>query len=318
MNLHLHDSIKQQREMLTDLLAVSMHRTARRISPLMSSTNILEILLISEMAALRHCKYMYVLNASGNQITGNVTPEGIDASQLGRDRSHREYMQGIIGTTDFRLSDAYISENNKRPSITAVQVIRNASSERVGFLGADYDLRELPHSENIYRETTEWRQLKGDPAIRGGLFTQRRIDSVIDARMSDVLVVIHELMAEHGVFHGKIHFSSNRATIWLTDSPYHYRLLSINELIGPDICLAYPRRTYPDNAVIPVKELIPVLDRFRELRFADENIYLRSGSLNIFNGLVGLNFSCDGSHYMHYGELLEKDMKFWLGMNCAV
>jgi hypothetical protein len=30
----------------------------------------------------------------------------------------------------------------------------------------------------------------------------------------------------------------------------------------------------------------------------DENIDLRSGSLNIYNGIVGLNFSCDGSHYM--------------------
>jgi hypothetical protein len=30
----------------------------------------------------------------------------------------------------------------------------------------------------------------------------------------------------------------------------------------------------------------------------DETIDLRSGSLNIHNGIVGLNFSCDGSRYM--------------------
>jgi hypothetical protein len=49
------------------------------------------------------------------------------------------------------------------------------------------------------------------------------------------------------------------------------------------------------------------------LRFADETIYLRAASLNIVNGMVGLNFSCDGSHYMHYEEFLEKSMPFWFG-----
>jgi hypothetical protein len=53
-----------------------------------------------------------------------------------------------------------------------------------------------------------------------------------------------------------------------------------------------------------------ILEQFQLLRFMDENIYLRSGSLNIFNGMVGLNFSCDGSHYMSYREFLEKDIQF--------
>ncbi len=45
----------------------------------------------------------------------------------------------------------------------------------------------------------------------------------------------------------------------------------------------------------------------------DETIYLRAGSLNIFNGMVGLNYSCDGSHYMPWGQLLEKSLGFWIG-----
>jgi hypothetical protein len=46
---------------------------------------------------------------------------------------------------------------------------------------------------------------------------------------------------------------------------------------------------------------------------ADETIYLRSSSVNIMNGLVGLTFSCDGSHYMPVEEFVEKDLSFWLG-----
>ena len=29
--------------------------------------------------------------------------------------------------------------------------------------------------------------------------------------------------------------------------------------------------------------------------------------------MVGLNFSCDGSHYMQYDEFLGKNVDFWFG-----
>ena len=43
---------------------------------------------------------------------------------------------------------------------------------------------------------------------------------------------------------------------------------------------------------------------------ADENIYLRMSSINLFNGMVSLTFSCDGSHYMRYDEYLGKGSPF--------
>jgi hypothetical protein len=127
-----------------------------------------------------------------------------------------------------------------------------------------------------------------------------------------------ELIVERGVFHSKLHFSSNRATVWLTDDPFRYRLLGVEEIVNPDLCLAYSPCVYPDFEIVPATDVMQILERFRLLRFMDEIIYLRSGSLNIFNGLVGLNFSCDGTHYMHYLEFLEKDINFWFGMRCAV
>ena len=54
-------------------------------------------------------------------------------------------------------------------------------------------------------------------------------------------------------------------------------------------------------------------EALKMLRMADENIYLRASSINLFNGVVGLTFSCDGSHYMRYDEFLEKSLSFWLG-----
>jgi hypothetical protein len=57
----------------------------------------------------------------------------------------------------------------------------------------------------------------------------------------------------------------------------------------------------------------PVFEQFKKLRFADETLYLRSASINIINGFVALNFSCDGSHYMPVDEFLQRGEVLWLG-----
>jgi hypothetical protein len=126
---------------------------------------------------------------------------------------------------------------------------------------------------------------------------------------------MQELISEHGVFHGKFHFSSSRTTIWLLDEPYNYHLLSMIELNDPDICLAYPRQNYSKLATVPKAVIAKIFEYFRQLRFADETIYLRSGSINIINGMVSLNFSCDGTHYLPYKEFLDKGMSFWFGIS---
>ncbi|SCZ64992.1 PDC sensor domain-containing protein [Thiohalomonas denitrificans] len=313
MSSSLQKSVKHQREKLTALLGKPMFALAQHCAERMEDRKALELLLTENLPELSWCKHIYVLNSDGSQITDNITREGHDPVHFGRDRSDRPYMQGIVGTTDFKLSDAYISRNKKRPSLTAIQVIRNAEGERIGFLGADYDLRELPDTEALYQEPDDWQQIKGDPAIRGGMFLQQRVESKMDAHLDEVLPLMKELVLEHGVFHGKLHFSSSRATIWLTDDPYSYRILSFEAITDPDICLAYPRRPYTPRAIVPKRNVMPIFEMFRTLRFADETVYLRSGSLNVCNGMVALNFSCDGTHYMRFDEFLSKGIDFWFG-----
>lgn len=133
-------------------------------------------------------------------------------------------------------------------------------------------------------------------------------------RHIDIVMSVHEaLIIDHGVHHFQVHFSSSRTTIWHRDDPYVYRILTNDELVDPNICLAYPRRPYFERAIVPPAEVKKILKQFKALRFADEIIYLRSASLNIVNGTVGLNFSCDGSHYLSYDEFLNKGLEFWLG-----
>jgi hypothetical protein len=196
--------------------------------------------------------------------------------------------------------------------MTALQLVRDATGAR-GFLGADFDLRNLPATAKLYDEPGHWRQVKGDPAIRGMVFMQCRIESPMDQNLDQALSILEELLTTRGVFQCQIHFSSSQATIWSVDDPYRYRILDQEALGDPDICLLYPSRAYPADAVIPKRDIGRILETLRALRMADENIYLRMSSINLFNGMISLTFSCDGTHYMRYDEFLAKNTAFWLG-----
>ena len=50
-----------------------------------------------------------------------------------------------------------------------------------------FDLRSLPVTSELYEEPGEWRQVKGDPAIRGTLFQQTRAESPMDRNLDQTI-----------------------------------------------------------------------------------------------------------------------------------
>ena len=290
-----------------------MERLAASCSQVWPDQDRLQQCLVDGLDNLPSCKYLYLLDDNASQVTENVSSTGLLSEHMGRDRSQRPYLKEALAGEVFSLSEAYLSRNVRRPSLTAVQHVNNENGQLLGYLGADFDLRELPLTRQLYTQPQQWVQMKGDPAIRGGLFQQQRINSPMDQRIDEVLDLLIDMIESHGVFHGKLHFSSSRATLWFIDDPLRYRILDIEDLSDPGIVLTYPNRDYPEDAVIPLDGVKEVFRTFKALRFMDETIYLRAGSLNIYNGMVGLNFSCDGSHYMPWDQLLEKSLSFWLG-----
>ena len=308
----LQESIAQQREALTGLLKDPLHNVAEACSTVWGNRQQLDEVLSRALPTIPNCKFLYALDTNAIQISDNVTHSELIEKDFGRDRSSRPYMSEAVPSTDFLLSESYISQRARRPSLTAIQIVRDTAGNALGFIGADFDLRDLPLTRELYEEPHYWRQIKGDPSIRGTVFHQTRVDSLMDEHLDTIISVVEELMMDHGVFHVILHFSSSRAIIWLHDDPYRYRLLDIESLIDPNICLAYPHQRYPTDAVIPAEQIRPTLEQFQKLRFMDEMFYLRSGTLNIFNGVVGLTFSCDGSHYIPYDEFLNEEHAFWL------
>jgi len=312
MKQTLRQSIQKQRESLEQSLITPLAKIAFVCEAVWPDRQKLDDVLIESLKKIPNCTFLYALDTNGIQISDNISASGLLPDHFGRDRSQRPYMKELVPVSGFLLSEAYISLRVSRPSLTALQVVHK-NNEIVGFIGADFDLRNLPVTAEMYEEPSQWRQIKGDAAIRGTLFQQTRADSLLDKDIDQAMSILEELSVAHGMFQSVIHFSSSRATIWLMNDPYRYHILQAEELSDPDICLAYPLHDYPKDALIPAKAMKSIFDNMKQLRFTDENIYLRSASINIFNGMVSLTFSCDGSHYMPYKEFLDKNINFWVG-----
>lgn len=304
------DSIYLQREELARILREPLAQLAECCAPAWADREALDALLAKNFSSIPYCSSLYCTGTDGIQICNNIGHDGIVPGHLGRDRSQRPYMQEPVPDWGFLLSDAYIGLSEHHPSLTALQVV-SGDSGTLGYLGADFDLRDLPVTSELYEEPGYWRQVKGDPAIRSGVFQQCRVESPMDGNIGQALSILEELLTQRGVFQCQIHFSSSQATIWTVDDPFRYRILDHEALNDPDICLVYPSRPYPADAAIPQRDINRILDTMQALRLTDPTFYLRMASINIFNDLVSVTFSCDGSHYMPHYEFLMKNTSFW-------
>ena len=272
----------------------------------------LDQILLEHIGDIPKCEFLYAWDLEGREISSLVKPGAADQSWRGRDLSKRPYLKNNLPFKGIMLSSVYHSQFSDRECVTALQAVRKGE-DLLGFIAADFSLDKLVGDANLLDDASHWQQFKGDPAVRGTLFMQERIASRLDEHIDSVHETIHALISEHGIFHCKVHYSSGRCSFWLMEDPYSYRIHGVEEIINPDIALAYPLHAYPERAKVSGEQIREVLDEFKALRFADETIYLRSASINIMNGMLGLTFSCDGSHYMPVAEFLEKNLGFWIG-----
>jgi hypothetical protein len=306
------DAVYRQRVALAERLEHPLAALATKCEPVWGDRDALNKALTESFSTVPNGLFMYALDAQGIQISDNVSANGLMPEHYGRDRSKRPYMREIVPAWGFLLSDAYLSLRANRPSLTALQIVHRDDTV-LGYVGVDFDLRDLPVTSELYEESAEWRQIKGDPAIRRSVFQQCRSESPMDKHLDVASAILESMMVERGMFQTVIHYSSSRATVWFMNDPYRYRILDDEALNNPNICMLYPAQDYPKDALIPSDSLAPIMNTLKKLRLTDETFYLRSASINIFNGMVSLTFSCDGSHYMSWQEFLDKDESFWFG-----
>ncbi len=260
---------------------------------------------------LGNCHQVYAFSPNGMLISSLVRHEGMIQDIDNRDLSNRLYFKKYLPEKGMKFSRAYTCRRSRKNCSTAVQAVI-VNNTIIGYVAADFMLLDLPQDDELTEDRRIWLQVKGDPSIRGTLFMQTRTNSLMDETLDDIISIMEEMFIDRGLFHCQLHLSSSRCTFWLYEDPYRYRVHVLDEILN-DVLIAYPKRRYPPEAKVRPEKIRAVLEQFKRLREMDDTVYLRSGSLNIINGMVGLNFSCDGSHYMPVEELLEKGDNFWFG-----
>lgn len=152
-----------------------------------------------------------------------------------------------------------------------------------------------------------WLQVKGDPSVRAFLFEQQRVQSLFDERLDAVTHIMHELLTRKGAFHVKAHYSSSQLTCWFFDDPFNYRVYVREQVTAPGFLGSLPDLSFEGRQPrIGADRIAPILAEFKRLRLTDEQIYLRNASINRINGLIGMTFSCDGSHYIDCDDFFRR------------
>ncbi len=309
------DTIHARRKLLVDFLSPILDGVAQQLVPVWNQQEKLSHLIgrqLQPWAELSFCERLYAVHPNAEPHSDVLTNEEVIKRQEAPYETLVPYISKANRNGKLQLTEVYISSILHRSCITAIQPIEN-EGEVIGYLVGDFDLRRLPEVETALFPECTWRQIKGDPAIRKQLFKQRFQPRAMDEYIDDVINILDELVVERGIFRVSLRFSSSRATLWVVEDPYDEHTHVLNEILDPSICLLYPKRSYPEKAKVMTDMVRPILERFRELRRADEVVYLRTGTLNIMSGLVEVHFSCDGTHLMPAEMFLEKDEAFWFG-----
>lgn len=314
MKLNNLQIITEKKRLLIDRVRTSLDYLANECTDYLNNIDNLDSFLSKKFNDIKYCSALYVTDCNYSQVSSNIYVDSVLKEFRGQDLSTRPYLQATIPLKGFVLSDIYQDIRTSKTYISLIQAIQ-IKDELYRFLIADFDIDELPFLDESTLVNNQSRQFKGDPSIRSGLFSQQRSTSVIDLNIDKVHETAKELILHNAIFHIKFHYSSSRLCLWLYDKPHFYQLHNVNEFLDGTVFACYPQQVIPDSYEIDLEKITKVFNQFKVLRFADETIYLRSASLNVVNNMVGLNFSCDGSHYIPIDDFLTNNLEYWLGSN---
>jgi hypothetical protein len=287
----LQQTILEKKAALADAVSAPLARLADRVAEVWPDADAIDQRLQEAFTSLPNCHLAYAWNVNGIEVSSMVRAKGPDPTWRGRDLSQRPYLKNHLPFKGVMLSSVYLSEYTYEFCLTALQAV-SRDNQLLGFIAADFAVNDLLRDDKLAAvQEVRWKQFRGDPSVRGTVFMQTRAHSVFDEHINEAIEGIAMLMREHGVFHSKIHFSSGRCSFWLYDDPYNYRLHGVEEIIDPELCLAYPVRAYPEKAKTPAlrgRDHLPALRvaQYHE-RHDRPDLLLRRLALHVGRGISG-------------------------------
>ena len=286
--------IEERRKAMAALFKPVMQSLSNKCATVWSDSDKLDEVLHQNFYSLPNCNLVYAVDKFGKQKSSNITKNGIDTSYRNQDLSIRPYSINLC--QNFTLSPAYISQMTSSPCISAVHPI--IDDKHLGFTIADFDIRHLP-LPSVSTSKTKNCNKSCQP------------NNYLKSRLVDIKDILLKLISNYGIFHLMIHYLSNKVMLWQINNPYKYELYSIEQILDPDMYLTYSQCEYSSQAKTSIEEVQLVLERFQILQLVNDEVYLRSASINIMNAMVSLSFSFSGSKYMPIVDFLHGDLSNW-------
>lgn len=300
-----NDTVSHKKKFLASLIKAPFDQLAIACGPVWANPDELTRTLQQDLRKLPHCQLLYAIDISGKQVSANISRPQIDNTWRGQDLSARPYLRGNLPFRGMTLSAAYLSQRSLQPCITAVQAVHYQDT-LLGFIAADFHIKDLPEMS-----APALRRLLRQPAA-GQLGKTARIISAADDHIDYLNYLLITLMQEHGIVQFQLHYNSARCALWATDTPLHYELYSIEDLMKPDIFTRYAKQPYCKEASLDPDKIPFILAQLKTLREANSSNYLRSASLNLINGMVSLSFASDGTEYLQATDFLNQELNQWL------
>jgi hypothetical protein len=303
------ETVSHKKKLLASLLKAPLAQLVDHAYAQWDNTEQLNQTLQASLCKLPHCQLLYAIATTGVQLSANITRHSVDNTWRGQDLSARPYLQGLLPFKGMTLSAAYLSQRSMQPCITALQAVIK-HDQLLGFIAADFHIKDLPNMSGTPLQRMQ--QLRTDSSLAGKQTYKTHDLGSADQRIDSLLQVLATLMQEHGVFHSTLHFDSACVSLWSLADPLDYQVYSVEEVLKPELFLHYPKRSYERPGQLAHDKIPQVLSQLKALRQSDDTVYLRSGSVNIINGRIGLTFSCDDTQYMYAEEFLNHELTHWL------
>lgn len=300
------DNVSQKKKLLSGSIKAPMAALSQQAAALWGDTDQLNQCLQNAFCKLPSCHLLYAITPAGEQCSANVTRGALDTVWIKQALDKRPYFKGHLPYEGMSISAAYMSQRTMKPCLTALQAVRDGE-QLLGFIAADIHLNDLPTLGKAMALQLPWQQPKGS-TMPG----QKRLGAM-DKHLDYLVYLLSTLMQEHGVFQIDMHFNYDRCLLWSLDDPCRYKIHDVATLLQAELLERYPAHPFTDQALIAEDAVPLVFGQFKALREIDDVIHLHTVSLNLVNGMVGLGFSSDMSHYLPVGEFMDTSLDYWYG-----
>lgn len=125
-----------------------------------------------------------------------------------------------------------------------------------------------------------------------------------DDRLDELMAICHCLITSKGVFHINIHFSSSQLACWTYDNPYTFQIYNVEDIFAPHFMGLFAPLDSKLHTCIQREDIAPLLETLKNLRASRMGSELRSASIHMMNGYIGLTFACDDTRYIPFRELI--------------